>query len=88
MSQAGTLDFSTAVARNDGMRTLDRLATVGRVVQTPNAALPYRVVLSHDNAPESRFAFRTMRECEAFIRRNTPRPPARSTLFDREPSSM
>jgi hypothetical protein len=56
----------------------------GRIVRDPSAERPYRVILSHDEGPESQRAFATMREAEAFIRRNTPRPRARDTFWDRE----
>jgi hypothetical protein len=55
----------------------------GRIVTTRDADLPYKVILSHDQGPETERAFATMREAEAFIRRNTPRPQARSTFWDR-----
>jgi hypothetical protein len=59
-------------------------STCGRVVCTPGAKLPYKAVLSHHDRDESSRAFATMREAEAFIRRNTPVPPALSALYDRE----
>ena len=58
-------------------------ATAGRIVQTPGCDLPYKVVLTHHDCDESEHVFGTMREGEAFIRRNTPLPAARCTLFDR-----
>lgn len=57
-------------------------STCGRVVLTPGEKLPYRVLLTHDDRAETGHAFATMREAEAFIRRSTPLPPARSTLRD------
>lgn len=56
----------------------------GRVVRTPRCEMPYKVVLIHDADECTEHAFATMRECEAFIRRNTPSPAARCTLYDRE----
>jgi len=56
----------------------------GRVVHTPNARFPYKVVLSHQGSADSARAFDTIREAEAFIRRNTPVPAPRSTLYDRD----
>jgi hypothetical protein len=56
----------------------------GRIVNTPGSELAYKVVLSHDRGPETERSFATMREAEAFIRRNTPRPQARSTFWDRD----
>jgi hypothetical protein len=58
-------------------------STCGRVVCTPAAELPYKVILSHHDREETSNAFATMREAEAFIRRNTPVPSGRSTLYDR-----
>jgi len=59
------------------------ISTCGHVVCTPGAALPYKVVLARAGQAESTHAFATMREAEAFIRRNTPLPAVRSTLYDR-----
>jgi hypothetical protein len=58
-------------------------ATRGHVVRTPDGELPYKVLLTHDGGDVTERAFGTMREAEAFIRRNTPLPAARCTLFDR-----
>ena len=55
----------------------------GRVILTPEGELPYKALLTHDGAEVTERAFATMREAEAFIRCNTPRPEARCTLFDR-----
>ena len=59
-------------------------ATAGRLVRTPGSSLPYKVVLSHRGGAQTERGFATVREAEAFIRRNTPAPPARSTLYDRD----
>ncbi len=58
-------------------------STRGRVVRTFEGELPYKVVLDHDGGDFTERAFATMRNAEAFIRRNTPLPAARCTLFDR-----
>ncbi|MFL6729105.1 MAG: hypothetical protein ACJ8E3_09885 [Sphingomicrobium sp.] len=58
-------------------------STAGRIVRTPDSRLPYKVVLSHHGCIDSERGFATMREAEAFIRRNTPVPAARRTLYDR-----
>ncbi len=55
----------------------------GRVIRTPDALLPYAAILTHYGRAESARAFASMREAEAFIRRNTPVPGPRSTLYDR-----
>ena len=57
----------------------------GRVVRTLGSKLPYKVVLTHYKRPGSEHSFATMREAEAFIRRNMPAPgPALSKLYDRD----
>jgi cold shock CspA family protein len=63
-------------------------STEGRVVCTPNADLPYKVVLKHGNFAETDCCFATMREAEAFIRRNTPSPIAWNTLRDQEACAL
>lgn len=56
----------------------------GRIVRTSDAHLPYRAILTHDQCAETARSFATMREAEAFIRRNTPRPKPRNTFWDRD----
>ena len=58
-------------------------ATRGRVVRTPGGSCSYKVILTHHGGEVTERAFVTMRDAEAFIRRNTPLPAARCTLFDR-----
>jgi hypothetical protein len=62
-------------------------STAGHVVRVPGAELPYVAVLSHHGSDPTEHAFATMREAEAFIRRNTP-PLGRalSALYDRPAS--
>lgn len=55
----------------------------GRVVRTPGARFPYKVVLSHAGHADTAHAFGSIREAEAFIRRSTPAPVPYSTLYDR-----
>ena len=56
----------------------------GRVLRVPGAELPYTVILTRPHLVDVCQSFRTMREAEAFVRRNTPVPgPALSTLYDR-----
>lgn len=57
--------------------------TAGRIVRTPADVFPYKVVMSHHGRADTARAFDTMREAEAFIRRNTPVPAPRRTLYDR-----
>ena len=58
-----------------------------RVVLTPADDLQYAVVVSRDGDDCSAHPFDTVREAEAFIRRNMPAPAPRSTLYDREPGA-
>lgn len=59
-------------------------STAGEVVRTPGSELPYKAVLTLESGETTERAFATMQEAEAFIRRNTPRPPARSTTYSHE----
>jgi hypothetical protein len=60
-------------------------SSYGRIIYTAGDHLPYRVVLSHQGRVETAHAFPTMREAEAFVRRNTPVPVAAlSKLYDRD----
>ena len=59
------------------------VATRGRIVQTPTGKKPYKVVLEHDDAPDTEQSVATMREGEDLIKKETPTPPRRSTLRDR-----
>ena len=61
-------------------------STSGRRVGTPDADLRYKGVLSQHGRADAGPGFATMREAEAFIRRNTPVPAARSTLRDQDAS--
>jgi len=56
----------------------------GRIVRTPDADFPYKVILTHDECAETERSFATMHEAEAFIGRNTPRPKPHSTFWDRD----
>jgi hypothetical protein len=56
----------------------------GRIIRTSDAVLPYTAILTHDQCAETQSSFATMREAEEFIQRNTPRPKARSTFWDRD----
>lgn len=61
-------------------------STSGWVSQVSGAELPYVVTLAHHGGETSEHAFATMREAEAFIKRNTPVPGrALSALYDRGP---
>jgi len=59
-------------------------STGGRVVRKPQAKLPYVVTLTHHLSEATEHSFASMREAEAFIKRNTPVPGAvLSTTYDR-----
>ena len=60
----------------------------GLVVSTPGGDLPYKAILRHKGGNDSEHPFSTIREAEAFIRRNTPVPPARRTLYERDASPL
>jgi len=60
------------------------ISACGRVVRTPGARFPYKVVLTNPGHADTARAFDSIREAEAFIRRNTPMPVACSTLYDRD----
>lgn len=61
----------------------------GRVMRTPGAKLPYIVTLTHHLSDATTHAFATMREAEAFIKRNTPVPGALlSTTYDQPASEF
>ena len=62
-------------------------STAGRIVRTPDRDRPYKVVLTHEDDDTTEHAFATTREAEAFIRRNTPKPPERDTSRDRAPGT-
>jgi hypothetical protein len=62
-------------------------STAGRITHVAGAELPYLVVLSHHGSEATEHAFATMREAEAFIKRNTPLVgPGLSALYDRPAS--
>ena len=59
-------------------------STGGRVVRKPEAELPYVVTLTHHLSEATEHSFASMREAEAFIKRNTPVPgTVLSTTYDR-----
>jgi len=61
-------------------------STAGRVIQR-SGDLPYVVVLAHQGSERTEHAFATMREAEAFIKRNTPVPNRiLSAIYDRPAS--
>lgn len=64
-------------------------STAGRVMQVAGADLPFVAVLSHHGIEATEHAFATMREAEAFIKRNTPVPGRTlSELYDRPASDF
>jgi hypothetical protein len=58
--------------------------TAGRIVFGGGSDKQFKVIMSRDGGKESEHVFETMQEAEAFVRRNTPRPPVRSTTYDQE----
>lgn len=63
-------------------------STAGRVIHRRGAGLPFVAVLAHYGGETSEHGFATMREAEAFIKRNTPPTgPALSALYDRPAES-
>jgi hypothetical protein len=64
-------------------------STAGRVMHVAGAELPYVAILSHHECEATQHAFATMREAEAFIKRNTPIPARTlSALYDRPASEV
>jgi hypothetical protein len=63
-------------------------AKCGYIVQTRDAPQPYKVVFEHEDGPNTEQVCATIREGQAIIRRNTPTPPPRSTLRDREACAL
>lgn len=62
-------------------------STAGRVMHVARAELPYVAMLVHHGGEPTERAFATMREAEAYIKRNTPVPGAiLSTTYDRPAS--
>jgi len=62
-------------------------STAGRVTRICDPDLPYVVSLSHHGSETTQHHFATMREAEAYIKRNTPMPAAvLSTTYDRPPT--
>jgi hypothetical protein len=57
-------------------------AKSGYIVQTSPGA--FKVVLNHEGGDDTEQSCATIREGEAFIRRNTPTPPERDTSRDHE----
>jgi hypothetical protein len=62
-------------------------STAGRVRRVPSADLPYVATLARHESEATEHGFGTMREAEAFIKRNTPVPGAAlRTTYDRPAS--
>jgi len=59
-------------------------STAGRVIHVCGVPLPFVAVLAHHGSETTQHGFATMREAEAFIKRNTPVPSRTlSPLYDR-----
>lgn len=62
--------------------------TSGRIVSVrASGQQKFRVIMSREGGESSQHVFNTMREAEAFVSRNTPRPPARATTYDHRSDS-
>ena len=62
-------------------------STCGHVIHRAGEDLPFLAILSHHDSDCTEHAFATMREAEAFIKRNTPVPERKlSKLYDRPAS--
>src|SRR5947209_7184122 len=71
------MDAGARDAKQDASEKLEgdhMSSTTGRVVHSYGAKLPYKVILEHADAADTEHHFASMRESEAFIRRNTPKP--------------
>jgi hypothetical protein len=64
---------------NDG----GHMCAEGRVVLNPAEGLPYLVILTRQEGGTIERFFTTMREAEAFVRRNTPAAAAPCSTFER-----
>lgn len=58
------------------------MAIRGRVVQTPSKKKPYKVVLEHENSGDTEYPVETVREGEALIKQEAPKPPKRDRSRD------
>ena len=58
--------------------------TSGRIVCSPGPGMPFTAVMTQEDGDTFEVHFATMGEAEAFIRRNTPEPAARSTTYDHD----
>jgi hypothetical protein len=82
--------FKTAAEEVSDMQERDRQETEGshgnarqgRIVQTPDQAQPYKVVLQDHRGFETEHPFSTVNEAEAFIRSRTTAPPKRDSSRD------
>lgn len=57
----------------------------GRIVRVSGTDKPFKAIMSEEGGGTLEREFVTMREAEAFVRKNTPRGDERSTLYDRDP---
>lgn len=80
--EAATKSNEQSSDREGGHMSSER----GRIVHTPGSDLAYKAILTHDTGEDTEHAFATMREAEAFIKRNTPVPAAGRRTYEREAS--
>jgi hypothetical protein len=77
---------SNAKSRDSEAGRSQMSATCGRIVRTPGKEKPYKVMLEHEEGGETEHPVSTMKEGEALIKRETPRPAKRDTARDHERS--
>ena len=58
--------------------------TSGRIVRVTDTRNRFKAIMSQTSGGTVEREFATMREAEAFVRRNTPQAEERSTLYDRD----
>ena len=58
--------------------------TSGRIVCSSDPGMPFTAVMTREDGTTFDVSFAGMGEAEAFIRRNTPSPAARSTTHDHD----
>ena len=57
----------------------------GRIISSPGPGMAFTAVMTREDGSSFEVSFTSMGEAEAFIRRNTPSPAARSTTYDHDP---
>ena len=81
-SAAEEADMKNAETNEDDAGHMN--CTSGRIITVRGDGKPFKAIMSRENGETSEHSFGTMREAEAFVRCNTPRPPVRSRTYDRD----